>query len=207
MNKKILTLSAAILVVACSSGKKPDYVVTDFSVKNKPIWIESISKFEKKKDNENDEYKYFKSESESIDKRLCEKSAIANTNIEVAAEINTEVYNMYNGLSEVQREEILVSNDKKEETKNLVRSKLSGVELRDSYWEKRKYKAELGAANDKDVYYCYQLARVKRDTHDKIINEMINKKIKDIKDENLKESVKKVVETNADNADIDIDIK
>ena len=40
-------------------------------------------------------------------------------------------------------EELLVSDNKKEETKNLIKTKLVGVEMKDGYWEKRNYKKEI----------------------------------------------------------------
>ncbi|MDD2840603.1 MAG: hypothetical protein PHY80_05855 [Rickettsiales bacterium] len=205
MNKKIISsLLLATLVTACS-GKKLDYVISDYSNDTKPVWISNVKKYEKKKENENDKYKYFKAESESIDKRLCEKSAIVNTNITIAAEINDEIDDLYSGLNEVQMEELLLNNNKKEEIKDQVKSKLVGVELRDGYWEKRKYSVELGADKDKTTYYCYQLSRVKRANHDKLINEMLEKQYKKIKEEGTKQEIKEVVKENAEEADINLE--
>lgn len=207
MNKKLSLLIVAACISACSSNKKLDYVITETSTDKKPVWIDNISKYEKNKDNESDKYKYFRSEAESINRATCEQAAIANRNKAIAAEISSEIDNLYSGLTEVQSEELVTSDSKKEETRNLVKGKLSGVELKDSYWEKRKYSTELGADKDKVSYRCYQLARVKRKVHDKIVNEMINKQLKDIKSEETKDAVKKVVEKNADKADIDVELK
>lgn len=205
MNKKIVSsLVLAALVSACS-GKKLDYVITDYSSKTKPVWINNVKKYEKKKDNESDKYKYFKAESESIDKRLCEKSAIVNTNIDIAAEIDNEIDDLYTGLTEVQMEELLLNNTKKEQIKNQIKRKLVGVELRDGYWEKRKYSTELGADKDKTTYYCYQLSRVKRANHDKLINEMLEQQFKKIKNEGAKQEIKETVKENAEEAGISLE--
>ncbi len=207
MNKKISLLLIASCLSACSSNRKPDYVITDASHNKKPVWVQDVRKFEKKKENESDKYKYFKAEGTSINKRLCEKSAIDNTNITIAGEINTEINDLYTGLINVTGEESLVNDDKKEQTRTLIKNNLTGVEPREGYWEKRKYSTELGADKDKVVYYCYQLSRVKRDTHDKIINEMVNKNLKKIKDEDKKEEAKKIVEENAKKSDINVDVE
>ena len=207
MNKKISLLLIASCLSACSTHIKHDYIITDASHDKKPVWVQDVKKFEKKKENEADKYKYFRAEGTSINKRLCEKSAIDNTNITIAGEISTEIDNLYTGVVNVSGEESLVSDDKKEQTKTLIKNNLSGVEPREGYWEKRKYSTELGADKDKVVYYCYQLSRVKRDTHNKIINEMINKNLKKIKDEDAKEEAKKIVEENAKKSDVDINVK
>lgn len=205
MNKKIISsLILAALVTACS-GKKLDYTVTDYSNNTKPVWINNVKKYEKKKDNESDKYKYFKAESESIDKRLCEKSAIVNTNINIAAEINDEVDDLYSGLTEVQMEELLLNNTKKEQITDQIKRKLVGVELRDGYWEKRKYSTELGAEKDKTTYYCYQLSRVKRANHDKIINEMLEQQFRQIKNDGVKQEIKETVKENAEESGISLE--
>jgi len=206
MNKKISILCVLLSLGACSSNKKLDYVVTDFSNNKKPVWIQDLKKFEKKKENNFSQFKYFKSESESINKRLCEKSAMANVDSSIAAEISSEIDDLYSGLTEVQLEETLLSDTKKEQMKTLIKNNLVGVEMSDAYWEKRAYSIQLGAEKDKVAYYCYQLARVKKDVHDKIINEMINKTINGIKDNSTKQEVKDTVKENAEDASINLDI-
>lgn len=207
MNKKISLILVLSCLSACSSNRKLDYVITDSSHSKQPLWVQNIRKFEKNKENEPEKYRYFKAEGSSINKRLCEKSAIDNTNITIAGEINTEINNLYTGVVNVNGEETLINDDKKEETKSLIKNSLTGVEPREGYWEKRKYSTELGADKDKVVYYCYQLSRVKRTIHDKIIDEMVNKNLKKIKNESEKEEAKKTIEENAKKSDIVIDVK
>lgn len=207
MNKKISILLIATCLAACSSSRKPSYVITESSENKTPSWVENLRKFEKKKENDSEKYKYFKAEGNSINRRLCEKSAIDNTNVAIASEISTEINNLYTGLTSVENESMLTNDNKKEETTALVKNKLSGVEPRESYWERRKFSVELGADEDKSVFYCYQLSRVNRKTHDKIINEMIEKNLKTIKNPEERVDAKKVVEENAKKADIDLKLK
>lgn len=203
MTKKIISsLLLATLVTACS-GKKLDYMVTDYSHDKKPVWIQDVKKYEKKKENESSKYKYFASEGESVNKRLCEKSAIVNTNVTIASEISNEIDDLYTGLTEVQMEE-LTSDTKKEEVKNRIKNKLVGVELRDAYWEKRKYSVELGADKDKISYACYQLSRVNKADHDKIIRETFDSQLRKVKDENVRQEIKEEVQENAEKADINL---
>ena len=127
-------------------------------------------------------YKYFVSNAESINKLLCEQSAIANTNRSISAEISNEIISTFTSNTEAEEtNDLLITDSKKQELKSMVRNKLSGVELEESYWEKRKYSYELGADKEKLVYVCYQLAKVKKDRHDKIVNEMLNKQLLEIK--------------------------
>ncbi len=205
MNKKIISSLALVMLFSACSNKKVDYIITDYSNTNKPVWINNINKYEKKKDNESDKYKYFKAESESINKRLCEKSAIANTNITIAGEISNEIDDLYTSLTEEQMGELLLSDNKKEQIKNQIKTKLVGVELRDGYWEKRKYTTELGADKDKTTYYCYQLSRVKRANHDKIINEMLEQQFKRIKNEKTREEIKETVKEKAEETGINLE--
>ena len=154
--------------------------------------------------NEANKFKYFRSEGESINKRLCEKSAIVNTNIVIAGEISNELDNLYTGLTEVQMEEMMLSDNKKEETQNRIKDRLVGVELRETYWEKRKYSTELGADKDKTAFYCYQLSRVDRKKHDTIINEMFERELRKIKNDQVKEEIKDQVKKNAEEMNVEI---
>ena len=119
---------------------------------------------------------------DDINKLLCEQSAIANTNRSISAEISNEIISTFTSNTEAEEtNDLLITDSKKQELKSMVRNKLSGVELEESYWEKRKYSYELGADKEKLVYVCYQLAKVKKDRHDKIVNEMLNKQLLEIK--------------------------
>ena len=206
MNKKISLLLAIVSISACSH-RKPDYIITDSSHKDKPIWIENIAKYEKDDDNQADKFKYFRSEAESINKRLCEQSAIANRNKAIAAEINNVADSLYNEAVEVENEESVLSNNKKININDLVRSRLVGVESRELYWEKRKYSTELGAEQDKVTYYCYNLARVKRSVHDNIINEMIKKQLQEIKDSTKKEETKEKLKSTAEDMNVELNLE
>ena len=100
---------------------------------------------------------------------------------------------------------MLTGDNKREDTENLIKANLVGVELRETYWEKRKYSKELGADKDKSSYYCYQLSRVKRENHDKMISEMLDKELKNIKNNDLKEKIENQIEKNAELNNIDLD--
>ncbi len=207
MNKKVSLILVLACLGACQSNKKIDYIITDSSPDKKPVWVDNVRKFEKKKENEPEKYKYFKAEATSINKRLCEKSAIDNTNIAIAGELNTEVNDLYTGYTNVAGENTLLNDDKTEEIRVVIKNNLSGVEPRESYWEKRKYTTELGAEEEKVVYYCYQLSRVNRKTHDKLISEAINKNLEKIKNGEEKEKAKEVIKENAEKSDINVELK
>lgn len=207
MNKKFLMLLTVVSLSACGSNRKLDYIVTDSSLEKKPVWVDNLRKFEKKKENDSAKYKYFRAEGSSINKRLCEKSAIDNANVTIAGEITTEVNDLYSGYINVSGENSLLNDDKKEDLKVSIKHNLSGVEPIETYWEKRKYSTELGADEDKTTFYCYQLSRVNRKTHDKIISEVINRNLKKIKDKDEREKAKEVITENAEKADINVELK
>lgn len=206
MKNKAFVLGMLVLVSACKSIK-PDYVVMERSDDKTKVWVNNLKKYEKTKESESDKYKYFVAEGNSIEKNLCKRNAINNVNTTIAGEISTEIDNLYTGLINVKGEESIINNDKKEQSKMIIRNKLSGVEPVETYWEKRKYSVELGAEKDKVSYTCYQLSRVKRKVHDTIINEMVDRKIKTIRDEEKKEEAKKVIEENAEKSNINLELK
>jgi hypothetical protein len=201
MSKKFLV--ALMLLSACSSSKKLDYKVVDFSSKDKPVWIENLEKFEKNKGSK--EYKYFTSEGESLDKRLCLKSANANANLEIAREINNEISGLYNSLKEEDAESLL-TNYKKEEVNSLAKANLTGVESVEKYWEKRNYSIGLGAPTDKTNFYCYELLRVEKKKHDTIINKIIEKQLKNIANQENKKEIAENLENNAKKQNVNLDL-
>ena len=52
---------------------------------------------------------------------------------------------------------------------------------------------DKGAEKDKYTYRCYNLSRVKRSVHDGIVNEMISRWTKEIKDPENKDKVYKAL--------------
>ena len=76
--------------------------------------------------------------------------------------------------------------------------------MRETYWEKRKYSTELGAEKDKTAFYCYQLSRVDRKKHDTIINEMFERELRNIKNDQVKEEIKEQVKKNAEEMNVEI---
>ena len=205
MNKKvILGLCVSAVLSACSSIKK-DYEVVDVSLEKKPVWVENLSKYEKSKEAESSKYKYFKTESDSINERLCNQSAVSRSKKEIAAEINTLLDSIYNEAVEGLKEEDITINNKKEVINNVVTSRLVGVENKDNYWEKRHYLMDKGAEKDRYTYRCYNLSRVKRSVHDGIVNEMINRWTKEIKDPENKDKVYKALYESAKDNGVNVE--
>ena len=70
--KKVLFLTLPMLLTACFSKYTPDYTIIDASQEDKPEWVENLKKYEKSKNANIEEYKYFVSNAESINKLLCD---------------------------------------------------------------------------------------------------------------------------------------
>ena len=83
-------------------------------------------------------FKYFRSEAESINKRLCEQSAIANRNKAIAAEINNVADTLYNEAVEVENEESVLSNNKKINIKRFLYEITNEKMANDSVWMRLK---------------------------------------------------------------------
>lgn len=189
MKKFFLVLLFICLLSACSTIKK-DYVITDASQSSKPNW----AKTEKKKSDK--EFNYFVSRGSNVNQRLCEKAAIARTNSLIAGELTTEINNKYNEINNNNNDNLdLVS---KEELQENISLYLAGVKKEEAYWEKREYKKELGASENKREYQCYVLMKMNKKTYNDALSLSVEKMLNKISQEEKQQLKEKLIE-NTDN--------
>ena len=168
----------AILVVSCSSKPKPREFKPTYSVVNAsdgiiPNWLNEPANGEKeetaKKKND-----YFVSESEHKNKRLCVKSAEARATAKVASEISQYIKNFYEENASGNQDEAAVSYMNENLTQD-AQAFVIGAKVYRTYWEKRKYDMEKGAAEDKETYSCNALIKMNKSSLAKAIKRAIKK--------------------------------
>lgn len=190
MKNKIIILTLTLVLSACGSKIKKDYIITDASVEKQPSWVKKMVYKTKK-----NEYKYFISRAENVNQRLCEKGAEARAKIVVAGEIATEIENNYNEV--IKSKDLKASESVTNNLKEVVSMYLAGVEVEEKYWEKRNYKVSLGAENDVNKYSCFVLVKMNKNNYDKAVNLSLDRMFDKIRnktmDKNTKDEVKEEI--------------
>jgi len=156
MKKMTLCLTALTVLAGCSSFK-PDYVITDASEKTPPAWLVVPEKAAKDK-SELTKYRFYVSDAEHKNQRLCEQQANAQATQEVASEISQNITSAfeaaYSGTDETATGKL------KDTLQRSINQNLHGVAVAKKYWQKRQYLQELGAEEDKTVFKCYASVKV-----------------------------------------------
>lgn len=196
MNKIILItiLTSSFVLTSCSSKPKPrkatrTYKVVDFSNAVKPEWIEDVSKGDTSKAQKSN--RYFISESEHKNKRLCLKSAEARATATVASEIAQFIKNTYG--ESTSADEAEVSDYMTESLAQETQAFVVGAQVHKRYWEQRSYEKELGAKRNYKKYACHALIKMKKKALVKAIKNSTAELYNAIKDPEVKENTKKIL--------------
>jgi hypothetical protein len=216
--KKLLPFALLVtlaLTQSCSSSKKdeddepsepqeartfkPDFEVIDASDKIIPEWIKKPHKVDKEEERKN--FRYFVNESSNVNQRLCEKSAEARANAQVATEITQFIKNSYAEATQGGENEE-VSSYMQEQLAQETQSFVVGASVVKKYWEKRSYKEALGAAQNEVKFYCYTVVKMAKKDLEKATDMARAKLLKSIQapevkkktEEALKDVAKKFTE-------------
>ncbi len=196
MNKIILItiLTTSFVLTSCSSKPTPrkatrTYKVVDFSNAVKPEWFEDVSKGDTSKAQKSN--RYFISESEHKNKRLCLKSAEARATATVASEIAQFIKNTYG--ESTSADEAEVSDYMTESLAQETQAFVVGAQVHKRYWEQRSYEKELGAKRNYKKYACHTLIKMKKKALAKAIKNSTAELYKAIKDPEVKENTKKIL--------------
>ncbi|MDR0572383.1 MAG: hypothetical protein LBG48_06045 [Rickettsiales bacterium] len=170
----------AIMLASCGVRIKKDFIITEVSSERRPAWVKKMM-YEPK----GSEYKFFVSEAENVDRRLCDKSAGSRGAVLISSEIASRIDNTYQEVAESKNlEKESFSNEKLQQT---IKSYLAGIEKHDSYWEKRSYQKKLGSEQDVVKYTCFNLLKMKKTTYDRAVELSVNRMFKEIETENKNE--------------------
>ncbi|MCQ2914513.1 MAG: hypothetical protein MJ247_04900 [Alphaproteobacteria bacterium] len=164
MKKIYSVLALAALTSACSTFK-PDYEVVNASHEKAPKWITQENAY-KADDGSGSKttHRYFVDDATNLNQRLCLKAAETRATGKIASEIAQEILDKYQEIQESSGEKVeaddKVNTKAKEVLTQDVKTRLHGVSVINKYWEKRRYKQELGAEKDYTGFKCNVVVRL-----------------------------------------------
>ena len=178
MKKYLITVSALCLLSACA-GFTPDYDITDASETSKPSWTLQSKAHKIDSSSEAKQNRYFVSDAQNVNQRLCLKSAETRATQKVASEIAQELMSRFEEINKSQDD---TANSKMKETlEQNIQVNLHGVAVADKYWEKRAYKKEKGAEKDYTAYKCDVVVKIKKTALAEALNAYKEKTVKHLK--------------------------
>ncbi|OUR96510.1 hypothetical protein A9Q84_09175 [Halobacteriovorax marinus] len=181
MKQMTLCLLTLSLLASCGSAEKErkveereniqikrEYVVKDASSNYRPGWIEDPEVWARDKGKNVNTYRYFSYETEAkVSRNIACNIAKANVKSDIGGEIATFIDKQL-ATSTEGNASIDENNPQFKPLRQFVENTLSekiqalihGAAIVKTYWEKRDYKAELGAKRDFKAYTCAVFIRV-----------------------------------------------
>lgn len=194
-----MLLLSLLVVVSCASRKlKKDYEVVDASHQEVPEWVNDLDEWleDEEKDYEKNRYYIYTTEPKAQRALACE-IAKTRANASVASEVSSFIKHSFaqskhgnSSLGSANVSEYIEENLVKE-----VQAYLNGVQNYKTYWEKRRFKTDLGAKKDMDGFVCTSLVKVSKKNLKNSFNraqELLQARVS--KDEEAKENVKAIIE-------------
>jgi len=176
--------------VTPSVQTQPDYIIQEMSKNPAPKWIKAPQKADKSKVRR--KYRYFVNSSEHASKRLCLRSAEARATAHVAGEIAQFIKNTYAEATQGGGDEE-VSEYMQEQLAQETQAFVVGSRVLKTFWEKRFYKEELGAEEDKRVYSCFAVVRISKKNLAKAVRSAQAKLLDGIENPEVKQKTKKII--------------
>lgn len=207
--KKLIMATLLVgLVTSCGSSKKEDakepekkvveegrkfqkdYVLIEASSNIKPTWIDMPYEVEGTKGKK--KFRYFLDGSEGQSKRLCLRSAGARANARIAREIAQFIKNTYAEATQGGEDDD-VAEYMQEQLAQEAQTFIVGAQTLRTYWEKRRYKTELGASDDETKYSCHALVKMPKKNLEKAIKNSTAKLLRSIQDPEVKDKTEKAI--------------
>lgn len=219
MKQWIGLLWLLVVIVSCSSTKERvpeereheniqrDYEVKDSSSNIRPGWVEDAEVWAKSHGKDVDQYRYFSYETEPKRSRgiscdLAKANARADIASEIASFIDKSLASSEEGDASInenspqlQALRSYVQNTLAEKVQALIH----GAAVRKTYWEKRRYLQEKGAAKDFTAYTCAALIRIPSKRLERAIEEAANHVVDRVEDPEAKATVKQALKDASDN--------
>lgn len=181
--------------VAPSVKTQPDFIIQEMSSRTYPKWLENPAKGDKSANRKKN--RYFINASEHASKRLCLKSAEARATAQVAGEIAQFIKNTYAEATQGGGDEE-VSEYMQEQLAQETQAFVVGSRVLKTFWEKRFYKEELGAEEDKRVFNCSALVRISKKNLAKAVRSAQAKLLDGISNPEVKKKTNKIIGDVAD---------
>ncbi|MDR0367291.1 MAG: hypothetical protein LBH41_01815 [Rickettsiales bacterium] len=165
--KKILSVLALVASACARIEVKKDYSIVDAKDTVYPKWVKAEGR---PSDNA---FVYFVSAGEDVNKDLCRKSSEASAASTIAAEISQKITDSFVQTSKSDGDSAKA--EKFGELRREIDRTLTGIQVADKFWEKRKFQTALGAEKDISVYRCWTLLKVSRAAYDRVLEEASKK--------------------------------
>ncbi|MBT6325983.1 MAG: hypothetical protein HOJ35_08435 [Bdellovibrionales bacterium] len=217
--RRYFLLLMLLSLVSCSSTKEEselkeveheniqkDYIVRDASSNKRPGWIEDANLWAKEYGKDTSKTRYFSYETDLKSNRSIACSiAKSKAKADIAGEISTFIDQELK-LSEDGDASIDENNPELKELHSYIENTLSskvqsflnGASILKTYWEKRKYLKEKGAAKDYTAYVCSAFVSISKDRLTNAINRAVKHVVSSVKEEKTKQQVKALLKNAAD---------
>lgn len=215
MKKILFYFSALALLASCGSSDKEreveerentgiqrEYVVKDASSNYRPGWIEDPEVWARDKGKDTKMNRYFSYETEpKVSRNIACNIAKANVKADIAGEIATFIDKQLS--TTTQGNASIDENNPqlqplREYVENTLTEKIQalihGAAVVKTYWEKRDYKAELGAKRDFKAYTCAVFIRMNSKSLAKAVDEAANYVAGKADDADAKATVRKALQ-------------
>ncbi|MFY7992885.1 MAG: hypothetical protein ACOVP4_06315 [Bacteriovoracaceae bacterium] len=204
-----ILMVSALTLVGCSSAKKadmseeqvaksekeikteaPDYVIMEASQPTRPAWILDPMLGDEVK--ERKKSRYFVNESKNVNQRLCVRSAEARATSQISREIAQFMKNSYTEATQNEGDE--ATEYMEEQLAQESQTFLVGTKSLKTFWEKRRYKEELGAEEDKTEYTCYALVKMTKKDVEEAVKRSRRKLLDNLGDPEVKKKAEKALD-------------
>ena len=200
MKKGLAILTCALVLSSCGTAEKKeekssarefklDYSLVEASDADLPEWIKKPESGDTSKERKIN--RYFVNESSNTEKRLCLKSAEARATARISAEIAQYMKNAYSEATQNSEDE--ATEFMQEQLAQESQSFIVGSTVLKTYWEKRAYKEELGAEEDKTTYNCFALVKMSKKDLQNAVKQARQKLLGTIEDPEVKQKAEKVL--------------
>ena len=190
--KKVTLCMAALSVLAGCASFKPDYVVRDASENTPPAWLVVPEKAAKEK-SELKSHRFYISDAENVNKRLCTQQAEAQATQKVASEIAQNITSAFEAAYKSTDDS--ATGALKDSLQRGINQNLHGVAIAKEYWEKRQYMTEMGAEEDIVRFKCNAAVKIAVKDLEKAVKDAKAVALKQIKDADQKAAVSTAVDT------------
>ncbi len=204
-----ILMVSALTLVGCSSAKKadmseeqvaksekeikmeaPDYVIMEASQPTRPAWILDPMLGDEVK--ERKKSRYFVNESKNVNQRLCVRSAEARATSQISREIAQFMKNSYTEATQNEGDD--ATEYMEEQLAQESQTFLVGTKSLKTFWEKRRYKEELGAEEDKTEYTCYALVKMTKKDVEEAVKRSRRKLLDNLGDPEVKKKAEKALD-------------
>ena len=163
---------------ACVQIKR-DYIVKENSLHSSsaPAWIFQSRAYKIDPSSETRQHRYFVSDAQNENQRLCLKLAEINATKKIAVDTAQEIIKRFEAKTKTKSD----MTQTKSLLEKTIQINLYDVTVAGEYWEKRDYRKEMGAKKDHTVYKCDTVVKIKKSALIKAIEAYKAKAQKELK--------------------------